>query len=441
MDKTWTIHVEDFAKIKSADVKLNSLMCFVGDNNSGKSYLMSLLWGVLTLGKEFFPKKPSDAKVYKKCEIWLKSNLDKDGIIDDSVFPLYVEWFSEIINSNRKAMMKKIFNFDVVIGKIEINDYYRKKHINIKWNENRERYSTRANTITFPKKSSYSRDDLLKMNSYICWFILMGDISAPFLSQAFKGRREGEPVFLPASRTGFMLTFPQLVQSSLQVSYSSDEDDIVSPLTLPYVDFLQLITRFDISSDKNKYADLIDFMENRMTNGDLSVEKQMLPVIKYRPKETSTELPLYVSSSIISETAPLLLLFKTNVKFNTLIIEEPEAHLHPELQQQMARLIIRIVNFGIPVWLTTHSDTMIQHINNMIKLNANANREELMSEFDYETEDLISRSQISMYQFQKENGRSKLQALECGKYGFVVNTFNDSLKKILNEVYAFQDED
>ena len=66
MDKTWTLHVEDFAKIKSADVQLNSLMCFVGDNNSGRSYLMSLLWGILTLGKDFFPKKPSDAKVYKK---------------------------------------------------------------------------------------------------------------------------------------------------------------------------------------------------------------------------------------------------------------------------------------------------------------------------------------------------------------------------------------
>ena len=27
-------------------------MCFVGDNNSGKSYLMSILWGILTLGKD-----------------------------------------------------------------------------------------------------------------------------------------------------------------------------------------------------------------------------------------------------------------------------------------------------------------------------------------------------------------------------------------------------
>ena len=68
MDKKWTLHVENFAKIKSADVTIAPLMCFVGDNNSGKSYLMSILWGILTLGKDIFPKKHSEAKAYKQCE-------------------------------------------------------------------------------------------------------------------------------------------------------------------------------------------------------------------------------------------------------------------------------------------------------------------------------------------------------------------------------------
>lgn len=443
MNGTWTLHVDNFAKIKKADVKLNSLMCFVGDNNSGKSYLMSLLWGILTIGKDFFPKKPSKSKTYIECERWLESVQNQDVLIDDAVSSLYITWFNEILNSNKKALMKKLFNFEVAIEKLEIRDYFREKPISIKWNENRERYSTQKNSIFFPKREVISRDELLKMNSYICWFMVMGELSAPLLTQAVMGRRNGEPVYLPASRTGFMLTYPQLVESSLQKSFSTEQEDSVSLLTLPYVDFLQLITRFEVSVKKNKYIEIIDFMENRMTNGDLSVKKQMLPVIKYHPKGSDKELPLHVASSIISETAPLLLLLKSNIKFNTLIIEEPEAHLHPELQQQMARVIIRIVNSGIPVWLTTHSDTMIQHINNMIKLKGNTKtkQNQLMNEFSYEPEDLISRDNISMYQFVKEDYRSRLEELECNKYGFVVNTFNDSLKKILDEVYAFQDED
>lgn len=64
MDKKWTLYVENYDRIKNADLQITSLICFVGDNNSGKSYLMSLLWGILTLGKEIFPKAPFDSKIY-----------------------------------------------------------------------------------------------------------------------------------------------------------------------------------------------------------------------------------------------------------------------------------------------------------------------------------------------------------------------------------------
>lgn len=39
MDKLWTLHVENFGKIAEADVSISPLMCFVGDNNSGKVIL------------------------------------------------------------------------------------------------------------------------------------------------------------------------------------------------------------------------------------------------------------------------------------------------------------------------------------------------------------------------------------------------------------------
>lgn len=102
MDKQWTLHVENFAKIEKADVKIAPLVCFVGDNNSGKSYLMSLLWGILTLGKELFPKMPPESKAYKKCESWLQKNTNKESTVSEDVIALYITWFNELLAGNKK---------------------------------------------------------------------------------------------------------------------------------------------------------------------------------------------------------------------------------------------------------------------------------------------------------------------------------------------------
>ena len=442
MDKRWTLHVENLSKIKSADVTIAPLMCFVGDNNSGKSYLMSMLWGILTVGKEIFPKKPSDAKTYKRCEEWLKTYINVEKELSDEDIEIYLAWFNELLNLKKKSLVRKIFNYDIDIDKIKITNYKRKKSIKIIWEEYSSRYSVTKNYIKFPKIEEPSREELLKMNAYICWNLLMEGIAEPLYTPIVKGRRMGEPIYLPASRTGFMLTYAQLIENSLQITFSPELHENTSTLTLPYVDFLQLITKFETNKKiSKKYSDIVEFIEKNMTKGNLLVKKEMLPVIKYLPEGSDTEIPLYVASSIVSEISPLLLVLKSGINFKAMIIEEPEAHLHPELQQKMARVIIKMMNCGVPVWVTTHSDTILQHINNMLKLNNHKRSEELQQEYGYEKTDLVSEKNIEMYQFVTENdGKTRLQSLKATKYGYVVPTFNNALEKIVSEVYAFQED-
>lgn len=442
MNKGWTLHVENFAKIKTADVKISPLMCFVGDNNSGKSYLMSLLWGILTLGKDIFPKMPSESKAYKKCEIWLNQNLNKNTVLSDEDINLYILWFNDLMAANRKMLVKKIFNYEVEVEKIEILNYHRKKKFEICWEKTAERYSVTETYVKFPEQENCNREQLLRMNAYICWNILMEGIAEPLYTPMVKGRRMGEPVYLPASRTGFMLTYPQLIENSLQISFAPGMQDNSSALTLPYVDFLQLITKFETKGKlSQKKAEIVQYIEKEMTKGNLQIKKDMIPVIKYQPQGMEKEIPLYVASSIVTEISPLLLLFKSDINFKTLIIEEPEAHLHPELQQKMAKLIINLVNSGIPVWITTHSDTILQHINNMVKLKKNDEVNTLMEEYNYTKKDLLNPEEVSMYQFIPTGiGKTKLEQLKCTKYGFVVPTFNNALEKIVREVYAFQED-
>lgn len=428
MDKSWVLHVENFAKIKSADIEISPLMCFVGDNNSGKSYLMSLLWGILTLGKDVFPKNVSESRTYKLCENWLSNSLGKNTLITEEAAQLYINWFNELLSNNKRSLLKRLFNFDVEAESIEIRNYRRNKEISIKWEEYGTRYSVTKSYIKFPVQEDYTREDLSKMNAYVCWNLLMHGIASPLYTPIVKGRRTGEPVYLPASRTGFMLTYPQLLEKSIQTSFSVSADEGKSMLTLPYVDFLQLIVRFETNKNP-KHADIISFIETKMTNGSINVKKEFVPVIKYKPTNSNKELPLFVASSVVSEVSPILLTLKSNINFNVIIIEEPEAHLHPELQQKMAQIIIRLMNSGVPVWITTHSETILQHINNMIKLKKNKRSKELRDEYSYKDEDLVDINDVRMYQFSiNEKQRTVIEKLESNENGFIVPTFNNALK-------------
>ena len=44
---SWTVSVEDVGPIKSASVTLAPFVVLVGRNNSGKSYMASLVWALL----------------------------------------------------------------------------------------------------------------------------------------------------------------------------------------------------------------------------------------------------------------------------------------------------------------------------------------------------------------------------------------------------------
>ena len=71
---------------------------------------------------------------------------------------------------------------------------------------------------------------------------------------------------------------------------------------------------------------------------------------------------------MILEIAPLVL-FLTGVIHvgDTLIIEEPEAHLHPAAQTQVAKMLARLVRAGVRVLITTHSDWLLKQIGILIR--------------------------------------------------------------------------
>ena len=99
----WKLQVKGFGKIKEADIEVSPFTMFTGDNNSGKSYLMTLIWGI---------------RSNKISEIWVS---EKDGEILKKIGEL----------ESYKKSKERIRNFfdvsskyeDVVLNNAEVDDF------------------------------------------------------------------------------------------------------------------------------------------------------------------------------------------------------------------------------------------------------------------------------------------------------------------------------
>ena len=115
-------------------------------------------------------------------------------------------------------------------------------------------------------------------------------------------------------------------------------------------------------------------------------------------------IPLYLASSSARALSDIYFYLKHLAKSGqVLMIDEPESHLTLDKQRLMARLIVAIVNSGIKVWITTHSDFLLREINNLIILSKNAgNKHKFLENFseEYSELDFINPSRVSIYSVQ-----------------------------------------
>ena len=456
MDNRWTLSVENLGRIKEAEVKVAPFTLFVGANNSGKSYLMTILYTLLNLrltGKGY--NLCRDTPEYKDCEAWLESCVK--GVSEEvpGKFPITAETVKKferllnlILSRNLKRISRQAFNTEVPIGRIAVSfpetdaGEVNIASISIGGEEENSRtlyrfhvgrgeaYRTFLPFGTTASAISYMLEYLIK--------------------RQFKSSASENAAFLPTSRTGFLLTYRSLTNASLRqtLDFPADEEESYSmnPLTRPYSDFLKNlvgILQNDSSSRlrSNKYRSVLQFMEKNMLCGHIAVRYQgPMGDVTYRPEGFDREIPMQLASGVVTETAPLSLMLQYyrpfGRPFGALFMEEPEMSLHPELQQEMARTLIRIVNTKTPVFVTTHSDTILSHLNNMIKLHNQPEERQarIMSQLRYAKEDLISAEDVAMYQFDVEkDGKSVIQPLVSDAYGFLIPSFNDALERLLND--------
>ena len=118
-----TLYVKNFAKIKEAEVELAPFTLFVGDNNSGKSYLASLVWYIQNIDLLYKFYKDRDYPVIESLND-ISNKIINDNIlnikIDNNIINDIIKTINAIFKTNKKIIINDIFNCHY----IKIDEFY-----------------------------------------------------------------------------------------------------------------------------------------------------------------------------------------------------------------------------------------------------------------------------------------------------------------------------
>ena len=176
--------------------------------------------------------------------------------------------------------------------------------------------------------------------------------------------------YLPADRIGVMHSHQVIVSALIQRAARAGlrpaaDLPMLSGILTDFLEQLILMASNRESKRKSNGDMLASHMEATVLRGQVHVENSdaNYPHFTYQPEGWKAKLPLMRSSSMVSELAPVVLYLRHIVRSgDILIIEEPESHLHPAMQIEVARLLAEVVRSGIQVIITTHSEWVLDEL-------------------------------------------------------------------------------
>lgn len=387
---TVTLNIKKLGAIKDSEIELKPLMVFSGESGLGKSYAAFLVHYLymLLLGKRlenFFAEKEYDIpSIYNNKQpgqvllrlstqevfSWINKDAityigymighkDFEGEIEIN-FPYKYEYFEFVFYEEISGLN----NSEDVVYRIELNDF---------------RYNIFSNSFK-PEATPF-------------YVLIRAELTKAIFGYHMAVNRA---YLMPPSRGALMeLTERPPFRSGMYHEYFDFKNALNTPLSKPEI-ISPAIT--DCLSEVN--------------NGSLKeVEGNMM----YYTSDGNS-MPLTAAASSIKELAPFtLLLNKFSPKGISVLLEEPEAHLHPEKQVKIADLIACAVNEGCHIQITTHSDYLIKRINNLIKLYQLKDRinpdsfNSLLTKWHIKNEYLIEPDKIGAYLLKRmEDGTSQI---------------------------------
>jgi predicted ATPase len=413
--------INNLGPIRDSEIEMKPLMVFSGDSSTGKSYLAFLNYYffniVLTedgLKKHLDQKYESEIQLIKKRESHsFKFDIDS-----------FKRWFNyEVSVFVGYLTDNKGFDCDVEI-QFDLNDInvaiiFEDKQESLNKDEKRLNFSSfriKVDDVELPLP-----ENLLSSVDIIIGLL----ISQVIVSKIISNDKLSKAAFLPPARAALVgFNFSEKVAASSAGMYKeflADMDDFISPASSEYHPTKQILQEL-----------------NDIFSGDISHKEGRL----YFHSKNVT-IPITAAASSIKELAPLFMMLK---KYSpdklSVLFEEPEAHLHPLLQQKIADLISYLVGKGSYMQITTHSDYFLNRLNTLIRLyrlRKNDGFNEMLIETGINKDILLNPDKIGAYFFKKNIDGTVNVLNENLDDGVPFSSFDNAIKAMVRNTDIIED--
>lgn len=404
------LQLKKLGVLNSGEIELGDFTIVCGQNNTGKTYATYAIYGLLSgissmdLGiipseqlKRLFDGRPQQIDLQEVV-------LDKWPEIVERIGKVYSNMMPEILAGDSSRFSGT--SIELSIPQPSLVD----KHFEATYPE-----GAKKPVLAFSKRAGESE---LQISGFgenrVPYPVYQRAIASAFYDLIF--RDSLPPVYCSsAERTGVAIfhnelnfTRTRLFEAivSLQTTKKLEAKDVLPIIVpqfnprypLPVRDNVDYINQLDAeaSTESELFAEapevLNDFAE--IIGGEYKVVKK---AIYFKPKSSgATRLTLTESSSAVRSMLDVGFYLRHRAKKGDLLmIDEPELNLHPSNQRRVARLLARLVNFGIRVYITTHSDYIAKELNMLLLLGRlGRNR---CPEFGYEESEALLTSQVKLH--------------------------------------------
>ena len=427
--KSLNLAVSNFGPIIEAGIDLRPLTVFAGPSNTGKSYMATLIYALQRFfsgGYGFGPMR-FNLSSFSPVQVPADgSRVSEDALNDMSVWVKHA-----MSNSEPEALPKSVesqflrdlgisdYYQDVFIdetlrcfgkdnpGRLTRRGSGAKAEVTIKFSVSESAAASLGYKIAMSEDGdsvfqsstpkalplatanraahvarSYLRDFLsVRDPGALTAYMHMEHLALGLLSAAVKNEfispLDHAVYYIPANRMGIIHAQRVIVSSLVsRASRSAQIRDAPLPaLSGVIADFLESLIRLgelgrSPQTDSN-HLKAADRIEKNILAGAVQIADfpTGYPEFHYRPGGWKDAMPLISASSMVSELAPVVLYLRRLVNHgDTLIIEEPESHLHPAMQVEFMRQLAAVTLAGVRVILTTHSEWVLDELSNLTLL-------------------------------------------------------------------------